>query len=173
MNQTEVQTEAAEKKPKPDVMRLISVAIIKYRYVVFLLFAAAAVYCVLSIGKIRVNSDLTAFLPEETETRRGLTIMEDEFITYASASVMVSNVTYDMADALAEEIGAFEHVTGVAFDDTAAHFVNASALFSISFDGTEDDPGVLADMTGIRELVTPYDNYIATSVGADFSSHLA
>lgn len=109
------ETENFKKKEKPDVMKLIAKTIVKYRYVIFLLFTAAAVYCALSIGKVKVNSDLTSFLPTEAETRRGLTIMEDEFVTYASANVMVSNITYGMAEGIRDNIEDLEHVTGVSF----------------------------------------------------------
>ena len=60
---------------KADVMQWIASAIVRYRYIIFALFAAAAVYCVLSVGRVKINSDLTSFLPPTAETRRGLTVM--------------------------------------------------------------------------------------------------
>ena len=54
---------------------------------IILLFLAAAVYCGLSLDRVRVNSDLTAFLSPETETRQGLTVMEEEFVTYDNANI--------------------------------------------------------------------------------------
>lgn len=160
------------RKEKPNILRAASALIVDGRFVIFLLFAAA-VYCALSVGKVKVSSDLTAFLPADTETRRGLTVMEDEFVAYASANVMVSSVTYDIAESLRDEIAALEHVTDVAFDETTAHFVRASALLPISFDGGSNDPGPEADMAAIRELVEPYDHYISTAVGDDYTSILA
>ena len=134
---------------KPDIMRFIAENIVKYRYVIFALFIAACVYCALSIGKVKTNSDLTYFLPAETETRQGIDVMLNEFSSFATASVMVSNVSYEKASDLAEEIRAFDHVTDVSFDDSTAHYVNSSALFSVSFDGDEMDAGVIADMDRI------------------------
>ena len=43
------------------------------------------IYSVLSVNKVEVNQDITSYLSEETETRKGLNIMEDEFVTYGSA----------------------------------------------------------------------------------------
>ena len=74
-------------KPKRDVMHDIAVLIIRYRFVIMLLFVAAAVYCGLSLGKVKVSSELTIFLSEQTETRRGLHIMEDSFIISAPISL--------------------------------------------------------------------------------------
>ena len=118
-------------KKKPDVMKKIAELIVKQHVLIYVLFAAAAIYCILSIGKVKVNSDITAFLPAETETRRGLVVMEEEFVTYGTANVMISNVTYETAQELADAIAGMEGVTGVELDDTKAHYVNASALLTI------------------------------------------
>ena len=91
-----------KKAAKQDTMHLIASGIVQGRYGILLIFLAAAVYCALSLGRVRVNSDLTAFLPPDTETRRGLTIMEEEFITYPSQSVMVANITYEQANRIVE-----------------------------------------------------------------------
>lgn len=65
---------------------------------------------------MQINSDITAFLPAETETRRGLSIMEAEFKAYGSARVMVSNISYDRAEQLAEEIERIDGVVEAGFD---------------------------------------------------------
>ena len=100
----------------------------------------------------KVNDDITAFLPADTDTRRGLTVMEEEFVTYADAKVMLANTTYERAEAVAEEIRALEHVTGVELDDSPAHFVNSAALLTVSFDTEADDPRAEADMDAIRAM---------------------
>ena len=123
-------------------MHSIAALIVRLRYIFLLLFIAAAVYCILSVGRVKINSDFTAFLPRTTETRQGLTIMEDEFITYASEDVMIANITYETAEKLAAVIEAFDMVSSVSFDDSRMHYANASALFSIFFKGTSDDPAV-------------------------------
>lgn len=147
--------------------------IVNLRYVIFVLFAIAGIYCFLSINRVKINSDLTAFLPAQAETRRGLTVMEDEFVTYGTAQVMISNVTFERAQAVAEEIGAVEHVTGVAFDNTRAHYKNAAALFTVSFDGTDNDPALAAAMERIGEIIAPYDHAVQSEVGSDYSKTLA
>ena len=64
-------------KQKNSVMELIASTIVQGRMVVYILFAAMIVFCVLGLSKVQVNNDITAFLPSDIETRRGLTIMED------------------------------------------------------------------------------------------------
>ena len=82
--------------------------IVDKRKAFYLVFIAAVLFSAASISKVQVNNDITSYLPPETETRRGLTIMEEEFITLGSANVMVSNVSYDTARELADQIAAVE-----------------------------------------------------------------
>ena len=155
------------------MMQHVASGIVKLRFIIIILFLAAAVYCILSMGKVRVSSDLTAFLPEDTETRQGLVIMQEEFTTYASANVMVSNITYDTALRIAEQFEKVPHVTGVTFDDSTEHYKNASALFNISFDAVETDPDVVSAMKQIRSDLSDYDFYISTTIGSSYSEQLA
>ena len=110
-----------------NILKKISKFIVDQRMLVMIVFAAACVYCAMSISKVKVNEDITAFLPANTDTRRGLTIMEEEFTTFASANVMLANTTYDRAKSVADEIAELPHVTGVTFDDSTAHFVSSAA----------------------------------------------
>lgn len=154
-------------KSEHDVMHSIAAAIIKYRYIIMLLFIVAGVYCTMSIGRVKVNSDLTAFLPADTETRKGLTVMEDEFITYGTAEIMVSNITYDTALDLAEQISKVDYVTGVEFDETTAHYSGSAALFTVSFDGPETNDNVINSLNNIRSLLSGRDLYVNSEIGLD------
>ena len=166
---------------KPDTMHRIAAGIIRSRSLILILFIAAGIYCALSVGKVRVSSDLTAFLPADTETRRGLSIMQEEFTTFASAEIMVSNIPFETAQRLADEISEIDAVTEVVFDNSPSHYHNSAALFSISFSGvqagtfsgSQDDPRVLDAMQKIRSLLSSYDTYYNTEIGVDFFAQLA
>ena len=155
-------------KKDRDVMRAVSETIVSYRFIIILAFIVACVYCAMSVGRVKVNPDLTAFLPADTDTRKGITVMEDEFITYGFAEIMVSSLTLDDAWELSEKIAGSDHVASVDFDDTTAHFVNASALFTVSFDGPSDDRDVIRALKDLREMLSDYDVYVNTEIGQDF-----
>ena len=138
------------------IMKVIAKFIVKYRFLIMVVFLAAALYCGMSISRVKVNEDITAFLPEDTETRQGLTVMEDEFITYGTADIMVSNITYETAEKLAEHIGNMEHVTTVTLDDSPSHYVNSSALLSVSFDGTSDNEKIIYALSQIKDSLKDY-----------------
>lgn len=77
---------------------------------------------VFASGWVSVNDDLTSYLPEETETRRGLDLMDEEFTTFATARVMVNNITYDQALTLSEDLEKIEGISEVEFDETEDHY---------------------------------------------------
>ena len=155
-----------------NVLKKISKFIVDQRMLVMIVFAAACVYCAMSISKVKVNEDITAFLPANTDTRRGLTIMEEEFTTFASANVMLANTTYDRAKAVADEIAELPHVTGVTFDDSTAHFVSSAALLTVSFDGDENDQNVIDTMNTIRDMTAGPDTYISSEIGQDLLAQI-
>lgn len=71
-----------------------------------------------------MNDDITAFLPADTDTRRGLTVMEEEFVTYADAKVMLANTTYERAEADMDAIRALAAlvIVGVLLFTSRSYF---------------------------------------------------
>ena len=70
---------------KSSFMEKLAAFIVDRRSVVFLVFVAAAIFCAVSRDWVQVNDDLTAYLPDTTETRQGLELMEREFTTFGTA----------------------------------------------------------------------------------------
>ena len=146
--------------------------IVDKRKAFYLIFIAAFLFCAASVNKVQVNNDITSYLPSETETRRGLTIMDKEFVTLGSANIMVSNITYETAEALSEEIAAVPGVSGVEFDETEEHYHDAAALFTVSFEGEEQAPETVEALERVELLLDGYDYYPSTTVGRDASASL-
>lgn len=139
--------------------------IVDKRNLFFFLYIAATVFSIFSTGWVQVCNDLTNYLPEDTETRKGLVIMQDELVTYATARIMVSNVTYEIGEALADEMAEIEGVSAVTFDKSEDHFKKSNALFDVTFEGETEDQISKDAMNEIKELLSPYDSYISSEVG--------
>ena len=146
--------------------------IVDKRKAFYLIFIAAFLFSAASVNKVQVNNDITTYLPSDTETRRGLTIMDQEFVTLGSANIMVSNITYEAAEALSEEIAAVPGVSGVEFDDTEEHYHDAAALFTVSFEGEEQAPETIESLERVKLLLEGYDYYPSTTIGLDTSASL-
>ena len=161
-----------QEKRTESPMTKLSRFIVDKRKAFYLIFAATFVFCAASIHKVQINNDITSYLPTQTETRRGLTIMDEEFITLGSANVMVSNVTYQTALELSQKLEDIPGVSEVVFDDTEDHYKNSSALFALSFDGEETDPATVEAMDEVLSVLDGYDVYSSTQIGRDESASL-
>lgn len=154
-----------DKKSGGSFMQKVAAVIVDRKTFFFLTFIVMAIFCVFSRNWVNVNDDITSYLAKDTETRRGLDIMESEFTTFATANVMVSSITYDAAEKLAPKIGAIDGVRSVEFDATETHYKNASALFAVTFDGDTTSEVSEKAMDEIKSLLADYDTYISSEVG--------
>ena len=146
-------------------MEKLATFIVDRRNVLIALFLAAAVFCAFSRNWVRVNESITDYLAEDTETRQGLDLMEREFTTYSTASVMVQNISYEQALLLSEKLADLDGVREVVFDETPAHYASASALFSLTFDGTDDEEVSINALQEVKDLLAPYDLHVVSNVG--------
>lgn len=162
-----------EEKNKSSGMEKIASFIVDRRNLFFLIYIFAILFSIFSIGWVQVENDITTYLPDDTETRQGLTVMNDNFVTYGSARVMVSNVSYEKAMSLKEQLEDIEGVTSIDFDNSKDSFNNGSALFSVTFDGEVDDEISKSAMNEIKEELKDYDYYVDSEVGVDTSADLA
>lgn len=114
---------------------------------------------------MQVNQDITSYLPEESETRQGLSKMEEQFVTYGSAKVMVSNITYEQAERLADRMELLEGVKSVVLEKDEEHYIGTDVLMEVTVDGGDEDESSINTMNAVKELLTGYDYYISTTIG--------
>lgn len=162
--------ETGENKATP--MEKVATFIVDKRNLFFLLYIFAIIFCIIANGWVKVENDITTYLPDSTETRQGLTIMNDQFVTYGTARVMVSNISYEKGEELADELREIEGVTDAVFDNTEDHYKNSSALFDVTFDGTTTDDVSVNAIHEIEDKLSGYDTYINSEVGSDTAAEL-
>ncbi|MCX4366960.1 MAG: MMPL family transporter [Clostridia bacterium] len=140
-------------------MEKISGFIVKRRWIILLIFIAMIVYCACSIGLVEVERSITNYLPEDTDTKKALDIMEKEFVTYGTTRINVSDVAYDEAEELSARIRKIDGVKEVVFDGSEAHYKDRHALISVTF----------AYETSDARAVEAYNEVIASLEGYDIS----
>ena len=161
------------KKPKENGMEKLAAFIVDKRNLIFLLYVFALIFSIVAMDWVNVENDITTYLGEDTETRQGLTVMNDNFTTFGTARIMISNITYAKAEALVDQIEAVDGVDSVEFDGTTDHYKDASALYTVTFDGEEMDDISIHALHQIEDMLSDYDLYVDTSVGVDSSADLA
>lgn len=155
------------KQEKGSFMEKVAQFIVDKRNLFFLLYIAAMIFCMFSMNWKNVETDVTVYLNEESETRQGLATMNEHFAMFSSARVMVSNVTYGEAAVLSQKIAEVEGVTMVTFSNTEECYKDANALISVSFDGTDLQERTMKSLANIKQLLSGYDFVVDTTVGYD------
>lgn len=179
----------SDQPKKGNFFEKLATFIVDKRNLMFFLYAIAIAASLVTQGWVKVCNDLTQYLPETTETRRGLTLMEDEMKTFATARVLVSNTTYDMARGIADRIKDIDNVSSVDFwdnekgdDDTTLpseagktiddYMQGSDALITVTLRGEENDRSSLDGLAAVKELLAPYDTQISTDIGYSKSDTL-
>ena len=154
-------------------MHKIAKFIVEKRALFFVLFAALIIYCVFGITKVGIEYSITSYLPKDTDTKKALDIMEEEFVTYGATKIMISNVTYEHAETLYKEIKEYDGVKSFNFENSADYYKNSCALFNITFVGDSDDEVSRATFEKIKGRLDGYDYCVPTPLFEDFADVLA
>ena len=147
--------------------------IVDKRSLIFLIFIILTIFSFFSRNWDNVANDLTFYLPDGSETKVGLDIMDEEFVTYGTAKIMLSNISYDDAKALADKASEIDGVQSLKFDDTAQHYANSAAMFDVTFDYPAEDEKCEKKLDELKELFAGQDIFIDSEIGADLSETIA
>ena len=146
-------------------MEKLSAFIVDKRNLIYLLTVILLIFSLFSRNWVQVENDLTYYLPENSETKKALSVMEEQFTTYGTAQVMVANITQDQAEELKDQLKEIKGVQTVDYDDTKDHYHNFNALFSITFDYDEKDDSCLTALEAVKESLADYDLFLSTDLG--------
>ena len=155
---------AQEKEKGGNAMVRLATFIVDKRNLFFLLLVIGVIFSLFSTKWIQVENDLKAYLPADCESRLGLDIMEDQFITFGTAQVMVENVSLTQAQTLCDALKAVPGVQSVDYDGEA-DYCNVSALYNITFDYSETDDKCLQALAAVEDLLSDQDYYVSTALG--------
>lgn len=133
----------------------------------YLIFILLIIFSLISMNKVKVNNDLTTYLSEDTETRQGMDRMNEQFVTYGTARIMVCNVTYEEAEALAAQLEEMEGVSMLDFDDSPEHYHDMEALFAITFDGEAEQESTRGYFEAVLEVLADCDVYYTSDIGQE------
>lgn len=160
-----MEKELNTKKSDNQAMLKICGFIVDKRNLFFLLFGLLIIFSAISRNWVGVENSMAYYLPGTTETRQGLDLMEEEFITYGTCNVMVANVSYEQAEDVCEKLEQTPGVFSVDFDDTEEHYTNGSAYYNVTFDYDETEAACLEALDAVKERLEGSDYYLTTSLG--------
>ncbi len=151
--------------------------VVKHRKLIFVLFLAICLVCLIAQAFVSVDYDIDDYLPEDCPSTVSLDVMQEEFDGgIPNARVMVRNVTIPEALAYKEQIKAVDGVTDVTWLDDAVdltiplaaldsdtvetYYKDNTALFSVTI---EDESRITA-VPAIREILGDADAMTGSAV---------
>ena len=162
--------EMQDKKDQNFMLR-IATTIVDKRNLFFLITILGLIFSIFSIQWIQVENELAQYLPDESSSRQGLDVMEEQFTTFGTAQVVVANVSLEKAYEIKEKIEALDGIQSVTFDSSADYYNHASALYEVTIDYDEKEDACLEVLTKVEDTLEGQDSYITTALG-DSSSEI-
>ena len=147
-----------------DMMTKLAGFIVDKRNLFFLILIIGVIFSAFSTSWVQVENSLPEYLPDDSESRQGLDVMEEQFITYGTASVMVENVSLNRAADIYDELCAIEGVQSIVYSEED-NYKNVSALYTITFDYSETDERCLEALDEVKEHLSAHDIYVSTAMG--------
>lgn len=113
--------------------------IANYRFILLGIFFCLSIFCFFNINNVDINDSIISYLPDDTETKNGLNIMDEEFGSLNTVKLMVSDVSLEEAESLVEKLKKIESVETVLFDGTDKSYKDSSALYTIELKDTSKE----------------------------------
>lgn len=111
-------------KGEKEIMKKFGNFVVRARYWFFGLFLLLAVAGIVLTQFVGTNYNMVEYLPDNSKTKIGIKVMEDEFGSAGTASVMISGVTKEQANELVKVVAQVEGVASAVFDDTNTSYYN-------------------------------------------------
>ena len=139
-------------------MKKITDFIINKRHFILILFIILSIVSAFMSKKVNINYDIAEYLPNTSETRIGMDIMEKEFkeIKSSSLDVMFEDLQGDKKEEIYNELTQINGVSSVDYKNTEEFNKDNYTLYVINVDDTEDSK-IATDI--YNEVKTKYKNY--------------
>lgn len=154
------------------LMLKVASFIVDKRMLFFLIYILLIIFSLFSRNWVEVESDLAAYLSPETETRQGLNLMNEQFVTFGSAKIVITSITFDEAETLADRVRSIKGVSSVEFTEADAeqaefvkHYNKGAALFNVTFSYSETDGRALEALGRVRDELSGWDIFVSTTLG--------
>ncbi len=126
------------------IMKKAACWIVRQRVWILALTLILAVVCGLLIPKVQVNSDMTKYLPKDSQMRSGMRLMEAEFPAEEEAytvRAMFSGLSQAQREARLEELRQLPNVSSVAYEPDSSNYNSGDwALYVLTTKYAYDTP---------------------------------
>jgi len=103
-------------------MKKIADFIIEKRKIILIVFVLLTIYCGFLITQVSINYDMSKYLPDDSQTRIGMDIMNKQFSESSVLNVMLSGLSEEDKIKIRSELLAKDDVDSVAFEEQSEKY---------------------------------------------------
>ena len=96
-------------------MKKIGEFITKFRYIILVLFLMLFCFCLYNFNNVKVNNDITTYLPDNTETKYAIDLMNKEYGTFTSINLMVENIDSVYSREIYEKLDTISDIKNISY----------------------------------------------------------
>ena len=117
-------------------MNHVAKFIVKYRIAIAAIFVVIAAVCAIATMQVKINKDMTQYLPSDMQVKIGMDVMAEEFGESSQLRLMTKGVSHEDCKQLADDLAAFELVSSVSYEaDSPDYNQDDYSLLSITVEG--------------------------------------
>ncbi len=140
------------------ISKAFAAFVVKFKWVFVAVFVALTILCVCLIPKIKVQYDLSSYLPEESDANRAMSLLKEEFDDKGMMYVMVKNLSKEEAVGVQNELSAIDGVGAVTYVESE-NYKNGNALYTVSLTDYDSTEAAFATTEKILDCLDEKDAY--------------
>lgn len=148
-------------------MKNVTDFIIKRRNIIIVLFIILSIISIVISKKVKINYDMTEYMPTDSETRLGLDIMNKEFEEENTSvlNIMFKNLTEDEKIEIQKKLSDIEGVSSVEYEkDNEKYNKDENTLYILNIDEAEDSKTAKDIYEYVNDNFKDYDFYTSGSI---------
>ena len=155
-------------------MKKITDFIVEKRYIVLTTFLLITFLSSLLIKKVEINKEISKYLPNDSETRIGMDIMDDEFSENSSSTLnlMFKGLSTNEKDEILDELKKLDSVDEVLYDNTSDYNKDDYTLYIINTDVAVKDKKTEKLYKIVEENYKDYEFYTSGEIAEEYKTIL-
>ncbi len=150
-------------------MKKITDFIVNKRYFILITFIILSIFSLYLGTKVNINHDIAEYLPDTSETRIGMDIMESNFekIKSSSLNIMFKDLSDDEKSKIKDELEAIDGVDSVDYNDTNDYNHEDFTLFIVNVANLSNSSTAKSVYESVNESFKNYEFYLSGSIESD------
>ena len=147
-------------------MKKVTDFIVNKKNIILIIFIMLSFGALFLSSKVKINYDMTKYLPNTSETKIGINIMDKYFdeIKESDLNVMFKNLSSKEKQSIKKKLENIDNVSEVLYDNTKKYNKKDYTLYVLKVDNYDDSKTAKEVFNKVKEEYEDYDVYYSGSI---------